>query len=85
MHSLYRNLGSRCHNWLATLLINKPPDLYLSSFMLIRHGVVREILKYRGPFPYVDGLILRVTDNIGVVTVQHHPRAEGSSLHTWAS
>jgi glycosyltransferase involved in cell wall biosynthesis len=81
-HSLFRNWGSSLHNWMATYLLGKPHHLYLSSFKLIRREVVQEIIKYRGPFPYVDGLLLRVTGNIGKVLVQHESRRDGKSTYT---
>lgn len=81
-HSLIRNLGSRLVNTLTTYSLGKPPDLYLSSFKLIRREVVDEIIRYRGPYPYIDGLIFRVTRNVGSVLVPHHARAEGQSNYT---
>lgn len=45
-HALYRNFGSRFVNWITSYLLNKPKDLYLSSFKLIRQEVVQEIIKY---------------------------------------
>ena len=44
--------------------------------------VVREITRYEGPFPYVDGLILQVTQNIDRLLVRHLPRAVGRSNYT---
>jgi undecaprenyl-phosphate 4-deoxy-4-formamido-L-arabinose transferase len=44
--------------------------------------VVREITRYEGPFPYVDGLILQVTQDIDRLTVRHLPRAVGRSNYT---
>jgi undecaprenyl-phosphate 4-deoxy-4-formamido-L-arabinose transferase len=82
-HSISRNLGSRFVNWLTSYLLNKPKDLYLSSFKLIRKEVVREIIKYQGPYPYIDGLIFRITKNIGTVQVTHLKREEGISNYTW--
>jgi undecaprenyl-phosphate 4-deoxy-4-formamido-L-arabinose transferase len=81
-HHWMRNLGSALHNWMATFLLSKPRELYLSSFKLIRRAVIDEIIKYRGPFPYVDGLILRVTNRIGRVQVAHESRREGKSTYT---
>jgi polyisoprenyl-phosphate glycosyltransferase len=78
-HHWARNLGSKFNDKVSTWLLNKPTGLYLSSFKLIKREVVQEIIKYRGPFPYIDGLILRVTDNIGVKTVSHEKRQEGQS------
>jgi undecaprenyl-phosphate 4-deoxy-4-formamido-L-arabinose transferase len=81
-HSTFRNLGSAFHNKFANWLLDKPKDLYLSSFKAVRTEVIREIVKYKGPFPYVDGLILRVTNNIGKVYTDHHARSEGKSNYT---
>ncbi|WP_128544865.1 glycosyltransferase family 2 protein [Larkinella soli] len=81
-HHWFRNLGSRLTNALATRLLGKPKGLYLSSFKLIRRDVVGEIIRYRGPYPYIDGLIFRVTRNVGAVEVSHQPRAEGTSNYT---
>jgi undecaprenyl-phosphate 4-deoxy-4-formamido-L-arabinose transferase len=44
--------------------------------------VVNEITRYDGPFPYVDGLILQVTQDIDRLLVRHLPRAEGRSNYT---
>ncbi|MCF0056696.1 glycosyltransferase family 2 protein [Dyadobacter sp. CY356] len=82
-HAVYRNLGSRLVNWITSYSLNKPKNLYLSSFKLIRKEVVEEIIKYKGPYPYIDGLIFRITKNIGTVQVHHQKREEGTSNYTW--
>jgi undecaprenyl-phosphate 4-deoxy-4-formamido-L-arabinose transferase len=64
-------------------MLKKPRDLYLSSFRIIRRDLMDEILKYGGPFPYIDGLILRSTSKIAKVEVEHHPRAQGESNYTF--
>jgi len=38
-------------------MLHKPKDLYLSSFKVMNRFLVNEIIKYRGPYPYTDGLI----------------------------
>ncbi len=81
-HATYRNWGSRFVNWITSYLLDKPKDLYLSSFKLIRQEVVQELIKYTGPYPYIDGLIFRVTRNIGTVRVTHNKREEGRSNYT---
>ncbi|GAB2796054.1 glycosyltransferase family 2 protein [Rhabdobacter roseus] len=82
-HATYRNLGSKAVNWLTSYLLQKPKDLYLSSFKLIRQEVVQEVIKYQGPYPYIDGLLLRITRHIGTVQVAHQKREEGTSNYTW--
>jgi hypothetical protein len=44
--------------------------------------VVRSVTKYQGPYPYVDGLIMQVTQRIASIEVRHLPRAEGRSNYT---
>ena len=81
-HSWFRNFGSWLVNRVTTWLLEKPNDLYLSSFKLINQAVVQEIIKYKGPYPYLDGLIFRVTRNVGRVQVSHNAREEGQSGYT---
>jgi polyisoprenyl-phosphate glycosyltransferase len=81
-HSLFRNVCSKINSSLATYLINKPKGLYLSSFKIISAEMVPEIIAYRGPFPYIDALILRCTSNIGSESVIHEDRKHGRSNYT---
>lgn len=81
-HAVWRNLGSRFANWCAGVLIDKPKGLYLSSFRCVSAFTVRSILAYSGPFPYIDGLILGATQNIGQLQVRHLPRKSGHSNYT---
>ena len=80
--SWFRNLGSRLHNRMATIVLKKPADLYLSSFKVMSRFLVREIVKYTGPDPYIDAIILRTTRNIGTVTIEHRPRSASGSGYT---
>lgn len=81
-HAAWRNLGSRFTNWCADQLLDKPKGLYLSSFRCMSAFVARNILEHTGPFPYVDGLIMQVTQKIGRLQVQHLARAGGRSNYT---
>jgi glycosyltransferase involved in cell wall biosynthesis len=81
-HSLFRNLGSWFNDRIATLMLHKPKDLYLSSFKVLNRFLVNEIIKYRGPYPYADGLIYRVTRNIGQIPVEHRASLSGPSRYT---
>jgi len=81
-HARWRNLGSEFTNWVAGFVLDKPKGFYLSSFRCMSAFVVREITRYEGPFPYIDGLILQVTQNIDRLLVRHLPRAIGRSNYT---
>ena len=81
-HHWLRNLGSRLNDRVANFMLDKPPHLYLSSFKCLSRFLVDQILRYRGPYPYLDGLALRCTRNIGTIEVRHAPRREGRSNYT---
>jgi len=81
-HEAWRNFGSWLTNRVADVLLDKPRGLYLSSFRCMSGFVAREICRYDGPFAYVDGLILQVTQNVGRVRVGHAARDGGQSGYT---
>jgi undecaprenyl-phosphate 4-deoxy-4-formamido-L-arabinose transferase len=39
-------------------------------------------VRYEGPYPYVDGLILQATRHVGEAVVGHRPRTTGRSGYT---
>ena len=81
-HSFFRNIGSKFNDKVATVLLKKPSNLYLSSFKIINKFLIKEIIKYDLPFPYIDGLILRTTNSIGKIKVNHQKRVRGESNYT---
>lgn len=82
-HSAFRNFGSWFNDRIATIMLHKPKDLYLSSFKVMNRFVIDQITKYRGPYPYTDGLIYRVTRNIGQIPVEHRASFDGRSRYTF--
>ena len=75
--SFWKNGGSRINDYLAELFLKKPKGLYLSPFKIMRLSLVKEILQYKGPFPYLDGIVLSLTSNITQVSLAHHKRYDG--------
>lgn len=81
-HSLWRNLGSRFTNRMTDWALDKPHGFYLSSFRCVSAFAAKQVVTYAGPFPYIDGLLLQVTQRIGSITVRHEARAAGASTYT---
>ncbi|MBR0648936.1 glycosyltransferase family 2 protein [Roseomonas terrae] len=81
-HEGWRNIGSRFANWVADQLMDKPRGLYLSSFRCMSALAVREVVKYRGPYPYIDGLLMQITQRLDSIEVKHFARVEGRSNYT---
>lgn len=81
-HSLFRNLGSMVNDFMLRWLLGKPRSLHITSFFAMRRFVVDAMLNYYGAFPYIAGLIFRVTKNISNVEVRHRERVKGVSGYT---
>ena len=81
-HSAFRNWGSRFTNRMTDWALDKPPGFYLSSFRCVTAFVAQQVVSYAGPYPYIDGLILQVTQRIGSIEVRHEPRRAGESTYT---
>lgn len=82
-HSIFRNVGSKINDFMAVKLINKPKELYISSYFATKKFIIDEIVKYNNPFPYIGGLVLRTTGSICNVDVEHHDRAVGKSGYSF--
>jgi undecaprenyl-phosphate 4-deoxy-4-formamido-L-arabinose transferase len=81
-HAAWRNWGSALTNRLTDWALDKPRGLYLSSFRCVSAFAARSVAANNGPFPYLDGLLLQVTQRIGSLPVQHRARQLGRSGYT---
>lgn len=81
-HNKFRNIGSSINSFMAQKLLNKPKHLYISSFFAMRDYIKDEIICYTNPYPYMEGLVLRTTNKIKNVDVEHKEREVGKSQYT---
>ncbi len=81
-HNLFKNLGSYLNELMARILLEKPKNLYCSSYSASKRFVIEEIIRYRNPYPYLEGLVLRTTLNIVNVQVSHRARLVGKSNYS---
>lgn len=91
-HNKFRNFGSKVNDYMAQSLLEKPKDLFISSYFAMKKYVKDEILKYTNPYPYLEGLVLRTTNKIKNVDINHKERKVGKSnytlrklLHLWVN
>lgn len=81
-HSGFRNLGSKVNELMTRVMLEKPKELYISSYFAVKRFVVEDMIRYENSYPYVIGLVLRTTKNITNVVVNHREREQGSSGYT---
>lgn len=82
-HSAWRNAGSWFTNKMTDWALDKPSGFYLSSFRCVSGFVARQVIGYAGPYPYIDGLLLQVTQRIDSIKVEHVARQAGTSGYTF--
>ena len=81
-HSAFRNFGSWLTNRMTDWALDKPAGFYLSSFRCVSAFIAQQVISYAGPYPYIDGLLLQVTQRIDSIVVEHEARHVGESGYT---
>jgi glycosyltransferase involved in cell wall biosynthesis len=82
-HNAFRNFGSRVNDHMADHLIGKPRELIFTSYFCATRKVIDEVIRYDKSYPYIDGLIMRVTKSVGDVPIHHKARETGTSGYTF--
>lgn len=77
--SLIRKIGTTINDAVSNILLDNPDRTPLSIFFVARRFIIEEIIRYRNPYPYITGLVIRATHNIGVVEVEQLDRQTGQS------
>ena len=68
--AFWKRLGSNFNLFMSEILLDKPKGLRFENFSVMKRFVVDEIIKYKNPYPYLEGLILRVTNKVISVKMQ---------------
>ncbi|MCF0128947.1 MAG: glycosyltransferase family 2 protein [Pseudobutyrivibrio sp.] len=77
--SVGRKLGTFLANKMSEWMIPRPKGGSVPIFFVAKRFIIDEIVKYNQPYPYMEGLILRSTFNIGYVEGYQKERISGSS------
>lgn len=82
----FRRIGSDMTKVVSDFMLNIKEDYPKgSSYFAMKKYVRDEIIRYDHPYPFVSGLILRATRNLGFVEVNHRERIQGTSGYTLKS
>tara|TARA_B100001248_G_scaffold64627_1_gene45126 strand:+ start:4464 stop:5252 length:789 start_codon:yes stop_codon:yes gene_type:complete len=78
-HSTWKKNVSKLNNLISSFLLDKPISIYMSSFRGLKKKIVSEIVKSQSSNIYIDGKIINLTKNIGMITIDHSARKIGKS------
>ena len=62
--SAFKNFGSGVQDRVSNWLLGKDKELKFSNFSAMRRFVRDEVTRYRNPYPYISGLMLRSTSRV---------------------
>lgn len=75
----WKNMGSAINNAVSSKLLGKPKELRYENFTAAKRFVIDEIVKYDNPYPYLDGLVFRVTGRVKAVMMEQRERGDGKA------
>ena len=81
--SIFKSFGTILNRKMTEIVIGKPKDLSFTNFTAIKRYVVEEMIKYKNPYPYMTGLLLRTTSDIVNVKMEERERISGNTNFTF--
>lgn len=80
--SLFRKIGSKINKWMLTVVLDVPKDVAPSIFFVAKKRVIKEMIKYKNPYTYIGGLILRSTSCVANYNIERRDRIGGNSNYS---
>ena len=74
--SLWKRVGSNVNFFISEIMLDKPKGLRFENFSVIKRFVMVEVLNYRNPYPFLEGLFLRVTKRVRSVPMEQRDRGD---------
>lgn len=81
--SIFKSFGTIVNRKMTEIIIEKPKNLNFTNFMALKRYIVEEIVKYKNPYPYMTGLLLRTTSDMVNVEMEERKRITGSTNFTF--
>ena len=78
-----KRVGSLVNHLVSRVLLDKPKDLRFTNFIARQGYICKAMAQYHNIFPYLEGLSLRVTEDVVLVPMAERPRLRGKSNFTF--
>ncbi|AFL98699.1 MULTISPECIES: glycosyltransferase family 2 protein [Desulfitobacterium] len=78
----YRYWGGILRDLLFNLMINKPPQIKVSTFRIVHRDLVNKIIKDQTSFVYISAIIFKHKVKAANIEVEHHKREVGRSNYS---
>lgn len=81
--SPFKHFGTWVNQKMTEIVLKRPKGLEFTNFMAIKQYIVRELVQYPNPYPYMTGLLLRTTKYMTNVAMEERNRFSGTSTFTF--
>ncbi len=81
--SVFKSFGTFVNKKMTQYILNRPKEMEFTNFMIIQSYIVDEIIKYKNPYPYFTGLLLRTTSDIVNINLEERERVLGDTTFTF--
>lgn len=81
--SKFKDFGTIVNRKMTEIVMEKPKNLSFTNFSALKRYIVDEITKYKNPYPYLTGLLLRTTSDIVNVEMEERERICGNTNFTF--
>ncbi len=74
--ALWKRLGSKLNDATMSAMVGNPKGIQWSNYSAMKRFVCDEMLNYKNPYPFLAGLMLRVTRRVKQVELHERERAD---------
>lgn len=76
---LWKRMGSHVNLMISEIMLKKPKGLRFENFSVIKRFVCDQVIYYKNPYPFLEGLFLQVTDRVMTVEMEDRNRADNNT------
>ena len=77
--STWKIFGSNINLLASEIMLDKPKGMRFENLSVMKRFVADEIIKYKNPYPFLEGLILRVTKRIKSIQMEQRDRGDDNA------
>ena len=82
-HHWFRNFGSWIISIIDHYFLDTPKGIIKSPFRIIKHDVVKSMVRNYNSTPAISSLLFQITHNVENIYVEHNPREFGKSNYSF--
>lgn len=74
--SFFKRFGSWVNMQTSSIMLDKPKGMIIDNFSVMKRLISDEIIKYKNPYPYFEGLVFSITRRVNVVMMEQRERGD---------